>query len=504
MDYFFYNDWFNNRRRYWFNQNDENDKYLIENYGDLIDNYYYHHNKIKKDKNEIIGILIYDQLTRHYYRKGYNRHIITFFNRRALEIAEKNNNNDFISKLNNDEWMFYMLVYRHTNIRENLLYVMKEIWRKMPLIPSKNFIRATYERANFKEVLDKYDNDNNDNNQISFDKSILENNSSLYIIKNKQLNIGKFENIEDDIIIVSLSGGVDSIVCLYNIHYLYSKSKRIVAIHINYNNRKETGEEVKYLRCVCNILNVVLYVRKIDEINRNLCMINDLRDVYENYTKKVRYNSYKFFKENPTVILGHNKDDCFENILTNIAYNNKYENLKGIEYKTVIDNITFIRPLIDVSKSDIYKFANIHNLPYLRNSTPKWCQRGKIRYEILPVLEKWDMRIIDGLFNLSDILKNYNELLNITIDNFKENDMGNINKLNLSKLYWKYGIFKIYKIFISNKSLKSLIERLEIWKNKYNKIDINKKTKIIIKKDIEIILIKRLNDNYEYFIYNKK
>lgn len=497
MEYLFYNDWFNNRRKYWFNQNDENDKFLINNYGDLIDTYDYNN---KKDKNEILGILIYDQLTRHFYRNGYNNHIIIFFNRKALDIADKNNNNDFIGKLNNDEWMFYMLVYRHTNIRENLLYVMKEIWRKMPLIPSKNFIRATYERANFNEILDRYE----DNEIIEFDKSILENNSSLYIIKNKQTNIGKFENIDDDIIIISLSGGVDSIVCLYNIHNLYSKTKRIVAIHINYNNRKETNEEVKFLRSICSILNIELYVRKIDEINRNLCMINDLRDVYENYTKKIRYNSYKIFNKNPTVILGHNKDDCFENILTNIAYNNKYENLRGIEYKTVIDNITFIRPLIEVSKSEIYKFANIYNLPYLRNSTPNWCQRGKIRYEILPALEKWDMRIIDGLFNLSDVLKNYNELLDITTDNFKDNDKGNIDKLNISKLYWKYGIFKIYKIFISNKSLKALIERLELWKNKYNKIDINKKTKIIIKKNIEIILIKRLNNNYEYFIYNKK
>ena len=89
MDYIFYNDWFNNRKRYWFNQNDENDKYLIENYGDLIDNY---DCEVKKDKNEIIGILIYDQLTRHYYRNGYNKHIITFFNIKALEIVNKNNN----------------------------------------------------------------------------------------------------------------------------------------------------------------------------------------------------------------------------------------------------------------------------------------------------------------------------------------------------------------------------------------------------------------------------
>ena len=60
-------------------------------------------------------------------------------------------------------------------------------------------------------------------------------------------------------------------------------------------------------------------------------MCNDLRDIYEAYTKKIRFNCYKKFDKHPIVILGHNKDDCFENILTNIAYNSKYDNLKGIE-----------------------------------------------------------------------------------------------------------------------------------------------------------------------------
>ena len=79
--------------------------------------------------------------------------------------------------------------------------------------------------------------------------------------------------------------------------------------------------------------------------------------------------------------------NCFENILTNIAYNNKYENLLGIEIYSEIDNIIFYRPLINVTKNDIYNFANIHNLQYLRNATPEWSQRGKFRNMIMPVLK---------------------------------------------------------------------------------------------------------------------
>jgi hypothetical protein len=139
-------------------------------------------------------------------------------------------------------------------------------------------------------------------------------------------------------------------------------------------------------------------------------------------------------------------------------------------------------------------------LPYLKNSTPNWSQRGKIRNDVIPVLEKWDNRIIDGLFNLSNILKSYNEILNKSIENFKISEIDNLDKLNLCKLYWKYGLHKSFNIYISNNALKSLIERLELWKNKYAKMDVNKKTIIIINKNINMIIIKRTNNNYEYLL----
>jgi len=283
-------------------------------------------------------------------------------------------------------------------------------------------------------------------------------------------------------------------------YFSFIKNINIIAVHINYNNRKEVEEEVKFLSCLCVFFNVKLYVRKINEIKRRICMKNDLRDVYESYTKRVRFNSYKcaMKREEPIVILGHNKDDCLENILTNIAYNNKYENLVGFEYKSKIDDIVFIRPLIDVSKDDIYKFAKKHNLPYLKNSTPTWSQRGKIRADVVPVLEKWDKRVIEGLFNLSEVLKNHNMILNKMIEDFKIENIESIETVNLSTLYWKYGIFKTLNIHVSNKSLKSLIERLEIWKTKYDSYYINKKVVIIINKQLELLLKKKENGKFEY------
>ena len=170
----FYDDWIS-RKEYWFCQNDENDKYLSDTYGYLIDDYSY-----DMQLKPILGILIYDQLTRHYYRNEYNNHILIYFNRKALEIANKHKTELFIKNLNINDWSFYMLVYRHSNIRKNLLFVMNECWKLTSSIP-KNFIKATYTRANFNEELDYY------NYPVEFDRNILDNNP-LNEIENQQQN----------------------------------------------------------------------------------------------------------------------------------------------------------------------------------------------------------------------------------------------------------------------------------------------------------------------------
>ena len=135
----FYEDWYKNSK-YWFNQNNEFDNYLSKNYGYLID-YYYNNNNYKS----IYRILIYDQLTRHYYRNEYANHIISYFNRKALEIVLKELPN--LDNYTYNEWIFIILVLRHTNEHKYLLYAMNEAWKR----GTKSFIKATYNRANFNE-----------------------------------------------------------------------------------------------------------------------------------------------------------------------------------------------------------------------------------------------------------------------------------------------------------------------------------------------------------------
>jgi tRNA(Ile)-lysidine synthetase-like protein len=174
-------------------------------------------------------------------------------------------------------------------------------------------------------------------------------------------------NLNNTIITISISGGVDSMVCSYLLKKL---NHPFIAVHINYMNREECLKEEELLKWWCNtILNIPLYIRRIDEINRPKCMEYEMRDLYESYTKNCRFNTYINTNINTNtninILLGHNKDDTIENIFTNIASNSHYENLLGMtEYSTQTHNIGssthsihFIRPLLNTIKK---KVTRIH------------------------------------------------------------------------------------------------------------------------------------------------
>ena len=57
-------------------------------------------------------------------------------------------------------------------------------------------------------------------------------------------------------IIISLSGGVDSMVLTTILHYF---DFEVIGVHINYNNREETGKEQEFLEKWCNLNGIKLW-----------------------------------------------------------------------------------------------------------------------------------------------------------------------------------------------------------------------------------------------------
>ena len=514
-----YDFWFSNEcKPYYFNQSNDFDDIIFKKYRQLIETHILIDNPTL---NEFVSqIILYDQIPRHMYRG--NKQLINKYHSLIIPYIEKYYN-DHKNQLNSDEYSFVMLPLRHINDFNYLCVVLRETWEKIKKYPDdaqyKRFLEASYKRyLKFNDDLDNLifypslnepDNDFNMYDLINLrylDDKCIKDIIPLYVkplneIANNQIIKEFIEKYGIKDCIISLSGGVDSMVLSY---YLKKCGINVYALHINYLNRKECFEEEQIIINWAKQLNIPLFIRQINEIKRKQCMDNNLRELYEDYTRDIRYQSYHNVMTRAgfkmPVFLGHNKDDCFENILTNIASKSHYENLYGMSEMSEQNDIVFARPMLSFDKSYIYHLAQQLNIPYFVDSTPKWSQRGKIRDIIRPTLEEWNPKMVESMFYLSNKMEELMEFMVVNskqfIDKYKTNNyiIINPNDINTNKTYWNI-ILQQLNIRVSTKSLNEFIKKINYIKQSYSTFTVNTKYKHM------------LNKNYymEYFLeINKK
>jgi tRNA(Ile)-lysidine synthetase-like protein len=206
---------------------------------------------------------------------------------------------------------------------------------------------------------------------------------------------GKTET-NKDAIIISLSGGVDSMVIvrvLAHLKMLCGYDHLIVhAVHIDYANRPESGAEADYVRRYCeeNLgTNTIEFTcRLIGEVTRGVTS----RDDYERIAREIRYDSYRdtvakaksdmgiCSKEEQRdtivgVMLGHHRGDLRENVLSNSHKGCGPLDLSGMTEVSKNDGITIYRPLLPLEKSFVLDYAHKFGVPYFKDTTPHWSTR---------------------------------------------------------------------------------------------------------------------------------
>ena len=204
--------------------------------------------------------------------------------------------------------------------------------------------------------------------------------------------------------IVSLSGGVDSMVISAALAYIRDEEARrrnvdpnkvlnIIAIHIDYANRPESGAEADYVGRYARQLGAKFICRKIDEVTRGVTA----RDDYERIAREIRFDLYRQCcreassgtdKNGIGVMLGHHRGDLRENVISNAHKGCGPLDLSGMTSVSTNDGVNLFRPLLPLEKIDIYDYAHIYGVPYFKDTTPHWSTRGKLRNRLLPLLEE--------------------------------------------------------------------------------------------------------------------
>lgn len=251
-----YNEWFNNKE-WWFNYNVIYDEYLYKlYYNDIINNdlklnEILNQNNIKNlSKEYLIGIIIaYDQIPRNIKRitTEINVDKYTKIARKVSNYIINNNNIDNIIKFDNItayDWCFIFLPYRHLKEIDNInksiefiLYLYDKSYIKEDKVIYKKFINnslnSIYKLKNEKTIIKQKDYiiyNYNENSWNYFNDLLLNSenlNNPFKINENDEIykhTLNKIKKINNNNIIVSLSGGVDSIICLYLISIFKKKN----------------------------------------------------------------------------------------------------------------------------------------------------------------------------------------------------------------------------------------------------------------------------------------
>lgn len=417
----------------WFDPSKKYDREITDKFGELFhDNNLADLLKLKDITRElnIAIILVFDQLPYYIYRNNMSK--VRELQERISGFAEYL----FFHELGDyspTEQCFIMLNMRHVG-RNNTdtLGVLIERIQELRSVEDCSIYRRFYKATLIQ--LGKVNNEKLEiNGDIKFSKvdtDLLDPQSTFTGIENIKLadnplvaktikELEKFYTSRGKTsICVSFSGGVDSMVLLYLLSQL--SSVHVIAFHLNYGNRETAYRESQFCQVVAKHFDVDIMVRDITEIKRQ----RDVdREIYEDVTRRIRFGAYEKIQNDRvsyTISLGHNRDDCLENIVSNITKQQKVENLCGMSAVGKENGVEITRPFLELSKADIYEIANACGLPYLYDSTPKWSERGRKRDILFPQLNDFDSRILSGLYVMSKQVSDMAEVFNTLIkDNYE-------------------------------------------------------------------------------------
>lgn len=231
---------------------------------------------------------------------------------------------------------------------------------------------------------------------------------STYVDEDLIMYVNEYcKETKSDTFVVSLSGGVDSMVIATILHHLGHK---VICFHINYNNREESQDEYNFLERFCEENGMIFEGREITFGTRT----DMKRSVYEEKTRNFRFDGYRYVLSKydaHSVFLGHHDDDIIENVFMNVCKGRNILDLTVMERESHVEGVTLSRPLIGRRKSDVYDFAHFHKIPYFRDTTPSWSMRGMYRTQVYPLLNTMYSSVDMNLISISEQSVGWNGMI---------------------------------------------------------------------------------------------
>lgn len=205
-------------------------------------------------------------------------------------------------------------------------------------------------------------------------------------------------------ILVALSGGPDSVTLLSLLAELAPSWRLdLHAVHLNHGLRGEEAEEdARFAARVCAGLGIPFRCESIDLLRRH----GKGRSLQE-AAREARYEALARIGRDlaaDRIALGHTADDQAETLLMWMLRGAGMTGLAGIPPARAG---TFIRPLLEVSRSEIIDYLEARAVPYRMDSSNASTRylRNRIRHELMPLLKQFNPSVVEVLGRQADIFR---------------------------------------------------------------------------------------------------
>ena len=168
-------------------------------------------------------------------------------------------------------------------------------------------------------------------------------------------------------VIVAVSGGADSMALLHFMkHFATTHQLRLIVAHVNHKKRENSELDEILVEQVSRAYDLpyeVYYLPKTNEV--------------ENFHEYARNKRYEFFKSVANdygagcLVTAHHADDQLETQLHRFLYQNIPSGLIGIEPTTINEGLKVVRPLIAVTKKQIYEYCEKEQVLFREDESNK-------------------------------------------------------------------------------------------------------------------------------------
>ncbi|SEQ31027.1 tRNA(Ile)-lysidine synthase [Lachnospiraceae bacterium RM5] len=213
------------------------------------------------------------------------------------------------------------------------------------------------------------------------------NNDIKYSVETKVQNFIRKNNMieSDDMLIVGVSGGADSI-CLYNLLISLGYKEKMVVVHIHHGIRgEEADRDFLFVKDMCGKDGVKFVGYHFDV--PGFARENKLSE--EEAGRILRYEKFdevlNKYGGKGKIVIAHNKNDVCETFIYNLCRGTGIKGLTGIS-----KNLSgIIRPILCLGRDEIEEYLKSENIEHITDSTnnSEAYTRNKIRHNVLPYLE---------------------------------------------------------------------------------------------------------------------